>query len=84
MIEVAPGREPTPGHIRNIVNAIRQYKVRVVFTEPQLSSRMAEVIAREAGVEVLMLDPLGGRPPYGDDYLRMMRYNLDVMERAMQ
>jgi zinc transport system substrate-binding protein len=84
VIEVAPGREPTPGHIRNIVNAIRKHKVRVVFAEPQLSPRMAEVIAREAGVKVLMLDPLGGRPPYGDDYLRLMRYNLGVMERAMQ
>lgn len=84
VIEVAPGREPTPGHIRNIVNIIRKNKVRVVFAEPQLSPRVAKVIATEAGVRVLMLDPLGGRPPYGDDYLRLMRYNLDVMERAMQ
>jgi zinc transport system substrate-binding protein len=84
VIEVAPGRDPTPGHIRDIVNAIRKYQVRVVFSEPQLSPRVAEVIATEAGVRVLMLDPLGGRPPYGDDYLRLMRYNLGVMERAMQ
>lgn len=84
VIEVAPGREPTPGHIRKIVEAIRRYKVRVVFAEPQLSPRTAEVIAREAGVKVLLLDPLGGWPPYGNDYLRLMRYNLDIMEQAMK
>jgi zinc transport system substrate-binding protein len=84
VIEAAPGREPTPGHIHRIVEAIKKYRVRVVFAEPQLSARMAEVIAREAGVKVLLLDPLGGRPPYGSDYLKMMRANLDVMEQAMQ
>lgn len=84
VIEISPGREPTPGHIRRIVEAIRRYGVRVVFAEPQLSPRTAAVIAREAGVRVLLLDPLGGRPPYGDDYLRLMRYNLDIMEKAMK
>jgi zinc transport system substrate-binding protein len=84
VIEAAPGREPTPAHIRAIVSAIRKYGVRVVFTEPQLSPRVAEVIAREAGVRVSLVDPLGGRPPYGDAYLKLMRFNLDAMERAMQ
>jgi zinc transport system substrate-binding protein len=84
VIERAPGREPTPGHIRRIVDAIKKFQVRVVFAEPQLSSRVAEVIAREAGVKVLMLDPLGGRPPYGNDYLLMMRHNLAVLAKAMQ
>jgi zinc transport system substrate-binding protein len=84
VIELAPGREPTPGHIQRIVEAIKRFQVRVVFAEPQLNPRMAQIIAREAGARVLLLDPLGGRPPYGNDYLEMMRYNLEVMEQAMQ
>lgn len=83
VIEPAPGREPAPRHIQRIVNAVRAHDIRVIFAEPQLSPRVAEVIAKEAGVKVLMLDPLGGRPPYGSDYLKMMRYNLSVMEEAM-
>lgn len=83
VIEAAPGREPTPRHLRNIVESIRQYGIRVVFAEPQLSPRASEVIAREAGVEVLILDPVGGIPPYGSDYIQMMRHNLDTMEKAM-
>jgi zinc transport system substrate-binding protein len=83
-IEVSPGREPSPRYLQNLIAAIRRYGVRVVFAEPQFSPRIAQVIAQEAGVKVLTLDPLGGRPPYGDDYLALMRDNLKIMTEAMQ
>jgi ABC-type Zn uptake system ZnuABC Zn-binding protein ZnuA len=84
VIEAAPGREPTPGHLRRLVGDIRKSGVKAVFAEPQLSPRVAEIIAREAGAQVLILDPLGGRPPYGSDYLKLMRHNLAVLTKAMQ
>jgi zinc transport system substrate-binding protein len=84
VIEMAPGREPTPRHLQEIVKAVKGSGLRVVFIEPQLNPRVAETVAREAGVRVLMLDPMGGRPPYGDDYLKLMRHNLAVMEEAMK
>ena len=84
VIEVAPGREPTPLHLQKIVKAIKKYGIKVVFAEPQLNPRVAEVIAREAGAKVLFIDPVGGRPPYGEDYLQLMRYNLGMMEEAMK
>jgi zinc transport system substrate-binding protein len=83
VIELSPGREPTPRHLQRIVAAVRQHGIRVVFAEPQLNPRVAEVIANEAGARVLMLDPLGGRPPYDSDYIQLMRYNLGVLEEAM-
>jgi len=84
VIELSPGREPTPRHLQKIVAAIKAHGIRVVFAEPQLSPRIAAVIAREAGAKVLLIDPVGGRPPYGDDYLRLMRYNLSILAEAMQ
>ncbi len=84
VIEVAPGREPSPGHLQKIIAAIKQTGVKAVFAEPQFSPRVAEVIAREAGVKVLFIDPLGGRPPYGSDYIKLMRHNLAVLAQAMQ
>lgn len=84
VIEEAPGREPSPGHIRRIVSAIRSYGIKAVFAEPQLNPRVAEVIAKEAGVKVLLLDPLGGRPPYGNDYIQMMRHNLQILSQALK
>jgi zinc transport system substrate-binding protein len=84
VIEAAPGREPTPRHLQNLVAAIRRSGIKVVFAEPQLNPRVAEVIAQEAGVKVLMLDPIGGRPPYGSDYVRMMRTNLATLDEALR
>ena len=83
-IEVAPGREPTPRHLQKLVAAIRRYGITVVFAEPQLNPRVAEVIAQEAGVKVLRLDPMGGVPPYGSDYLKLMRYNLAALDEALR
>ena len=83
-IEAAPGREPTPRHLQDLVAAIRRYGIKVVFAEPQLNPRVAEVIAQEAGVKVLMLDPMGGAPPYGSDYLQLMRYNLAALDEALR
>lgn len=83
-IEVAPGREPTPRHLQNLVAAIRRYGIKVVFAEPQLNPRVAEVIAQEAGVKVLRLDPMGGAPPYGSDYLQLMRANLAALDEALR
>ena len=56
----------------------------MVFAEPQLNPRVAEVIAQEAGVKVLMLDPMGGAPPYGSDYLKLMRHNLAALDEALR
>ncbi len=84
VIEAAPGREPSPGHLQKIISTIKKTGVKAVFAEPQLSPRVAEVIAQEAGVKVLLLDPLGGQPPYGSDYIKLMRHNLAVLSEALQ
>ena len=84
VIEEAPGREPTPRQLQDLVAAVRRSGIRVVFAEPQFNPRVAEVIAQEAGVKVLMLDPIGGPPPYGSDYLKLMRYNLAALDEALR
>jgi zinc transport system substrate-binding protein len=84
VIEESPGREPTLKHLEQIVKAIKGYRIKAVFAEPQLNPKTAEVIAEEAGVKVLILDPLGGpNTTYGSSYLDLMRHNLKVMQQAM-
>lgn len=85
VIEAAPGRNPTPIQIKNIVTMIKKYHIRAVFAEPQLNPRAAEIIAREAGINVLLLDPLGGPNLKGrNTYIDLMNYNLNVMQEAMK
>jgi zinc transport system substrate-binding protein len=84
IIEVATCREPTPRAMQNIIQTIRQYGIKMIFSEPQFSPRIAEVLAKEAGVQVLLLDPIGGRSPYNDNYIKLMQYNLAAMAQAMK
>jgi zinc transport system substrate-binding protein len=81
VIEASPGRDPTPKQLKELVDAVRSFGIRAVFAEPQLNPTAAEALAREAGVRVLLLDPLGG--PSRSTYLDLMRYNLSVMSEAM-
>ena len=85
VIEKTPGRNPTPREIAGIVSSIRKFDIRAVFAEPQFSPKVADVIAREAGVRVLILDPLGGETLAGrNTYIDLMTYNLRIMKEAMQ
>jgi zinc transport system substrate-binding protein len=85
IIEAAPGRNPTPIQIKNIVEMIKRDHIRAVFAEPQLNPRAAEIIAREAAVNVFLLDPLGGPNLKGrSTYIDLIKYNLNVMQEAMK
>ncbi len=74
VIEAAPGKQPTPRHLMKLVRAIGKYRVRFVLAEPQLNDQAARVIAREAGVKVIKIDPLGGTGPAAPgSYFDVMR-----------
>jgi zinc transport system substrate-binding protein len=82
VIEEGPGKEPSPRHLGKILTELRKMKAKVVFAEPQFSTRMADAIAREAGAKVLLLDPIGGQKGR-ETYVELMHYNLSEMQKAM-
>lgn len=85
VIEEAPGREPAPGDVARIIKDLKKSNIRVVFAEPQFNPKIAEAIAKEADAKVLFLDPIGApNTPDRDTYIKLMRYNISQMERAMK
>lgn len=85
VIEEAPGREIAPGDVAHIIKELKKSDIRVVFAEHQFNPKIAEAIAKEANAKVLFLDPLGSPDaPDRDSYLKLMRYNVSQMERAMK
>lgn len=82
-IETAPGQEPSAGEIRNLSRTIRERKVPAVFSEPQYSAKLAEALAREAGVPVRMLDPVATGSPGRTAYEDAMRRNLSTLKEAL-
>jgi ABC-type Zn2+ transport system substrate-binding protein/surface adhesin len=63
--------------------AARTARATALFSEPQLNRRAAEVIAQEAGLPLFELDALGGTPGR-DSYEALLRYDTDVLEKALR
>jgi zinc transport system substrate-binding protein len=82
-IETAPGQEPSAGEIRNLSRTIREKRVPAVFSEPQYSPKLAEALAREAGVPVRVLDPVATGSPILTAYEGAMRKNLSTLKEAL-
>jgi zinc transport system substrate-binding protein len=72
--ESTPGREPGPRHVREFLRHIRDRHLRTLFIEPQLDAAPLRELARDIGVRLILLDPLGGSPGR-EHYLAMMRFN---------
>ncbi len=82
VLEATPGQEPSAAEVAKIVEIIKASGAPAVFAEPQFSPRAAQVIAQEAGVPVLTLDPLGGLPPR-ETYIKLMRWNLQQLQKGL-
>lgn len=52
------GKNPKPAQLRALIEHAREHQIRVIFAQPQLSSKSAALIAREIDGQVVMIDPL--------------------------
>jgi ABC-type Zn uptake system ZnuABC Zn-binding protein ZnuA len=74
VFEPYPGLEPSPQFVVEFQRKIRVSGVHAVFTEPQLSVEALRPIARDLGVTLAILDPLGGLPGR-DSYVDLLRFD---------
>ncbi|MFZ0614730.1 MAG: zinc ABC transporter substrate-binding protein [Desulfobacterales bacterium] len=52
------GKTPKPAQLKELIELARRNGIRVVFVQPQFSAKSADLIAREIGGEVAVVDPL--------------------------
>jgi len=85
VIEESPGKDPTIDEQRRIIDLARELNVKVIFAEPQFSTKVADTIADGSGAKVLLLDPIGGpKLADRDSYVAMTRYDVGQMGEAMK
>jgi zinc transport system substrate-binding protein len=78
---IDPESEPSPRHLRSLIDLVRREHVTTVFFERLVSPRLAKTVARDAGARTAVLDPIEGVSG-GGDYLSAMRKNLRVLRKA--
>jgi manganese/iron transport system substrate-binding protein len=57
-VEPIPGQEPSAKQLARMVDLIRHEHIKVVTTEPQMPSALPDMLAKETGVKVVVLNPL--------------------------
>lgn len=84
IVGLSPDAEPTPAAISELEGLIRTEGVTTVYGETLASPRIAETLAREAGVGVGVLDPIEGLTDATADqtYLTLMRANLATIQKG--
>lgn len=53
------GKEPTSKGFQNLIRHAKKHDVKVIFVQPQFSTKSAKIIAEEIGGQVIVADPLG-------------------------
>jgi zinc transport system substrate-binding protein len=83
VIQEVPEVDPSPKHLVNLQRAIREKKVRVIFTEPDAAASHAERMGRDLKVKLAPLDPLESLDFAITAYEDGMRRNLKVLKGAL-
>lgn len=79
--------ESTPGNIARLIEIAEKNHLQHIFKEKQMSNRTVRVLADEADLEILTLDPFIGLDKdeirNNEDYFSVMRKNLENLEKAL-
>ena len=83
---LSPDLEPSAAQIRELVEHVRESGVTTVYAETLVSPALTETIAREAGAQVAVLDPIEGLTDAsaGEDYFEIMRANLQTLRQGQE
>ena len=86
IVGISPDQEPDAQRLGDLTDIVRKEHVTTIFTEAQVSPRIARTLAREAGVRTTVLDPIESpvRARSFGDYVREMQRSLKVLRRVLE
>jgi zinc transport system substrate-binding protein len=85
---IAPESEATASELKEIIDFVKENEIKVIFAEELVDPKLANVLADEAGAQVLLLSPLEGiteeEQANGISYLEKMEENLMNIKIALE
>jgi zinc/manganese transport system substrate-binding protein len=83
-VEPKPGIPPSPRHTIELIQEIKQRKIRLIIIEPYFDLSAPQHIAKESGAVVLVLPPSVGGAKGIDDYIGLFDYDLARLAEALK
>lgn len=85
---ISPDQEPSPSRLAELKKYIEKHNVSVIYFETTASSKVAETLARETGVELAVLNTLESvtkkEQDKGEDYISVMKANLEALKKSVK
>jgi zinc/manganese transport system substrate-binding protein len=81
-VELKPGIEPTPNHIVELVQQIKQQKPQLLLYGAQ-NPRVPQKIAAETGIKLVRLYSNGGGRPETDTYIKWIDYTIRTLVKTV-
>ncbi|MDQ6803203.1 MAG: metal ABC transporter substrate-binding protein [Acidobacteriota bacterium] len=83
-VEPKPGIPPSPSHTLELINEIKDQKVKVIIMEPYFDRKTPDSIAERTGSKVVVMYPSVGGKTELDDYFKLFDYNIDQLVKALK
>lgn len=82
-LEISPGQNLSPKEMKRLIDLVKKYNVKAIFTHKQHNDRTTKILAESVGVKHYDLDPIGGTENI-DSYNKIIEYNLEIIANALK
>ena len=83
-VEPKPGVPPSPSHTFELINLMKEQKVKVILVEPYFDLKTPNSIASQANGRVVVLPPSVGGVPQAGDYFKLFDYSVGLLLTAIK
>jgi ABC-type Zn uptake system ZnuABC Zn-binding protein ZnuA len=83
-MEPKPGVPPSPSHLYTVIQTVKRTGAKAIVMEPFYDRKVADLVAKQTGIKVLMLPPSVGGVRGVDDYISLMKYDMDKLADAVR
>jgi zinc/manganese transport system substrate-binding protein len=85
-MEPKPGVPPSPSHLAGLILQMKRTGAKAILMEPFYSRKDADFVASKTGAKVVILPPsVGGlRDRKIDDYIQLMKYDIDAVANSVK
>jgi zinc/manganese transport system substrate-binding protein len=83
-VEPKPGIPPSPSHTFEIINLIKDQKIKAIIMEPYFDRKTPDFIGERTGANVVVLYPSVGGKAGLDDYFKLFDYDINELTKALK
>ena len=81
---ISPDQEPSPRQLSEIQDFVKTYRVKTIFTESNLSSKVADTLVKSTGVSLKTLNPLEADPQNEKSYLDNLEEDIAILAEELK